>query len=453
MEFVLIFIAVILLIIARVLFDSWFSPFGIYGLVWVGTLILLHIPIINYYPLTIETLTVIWTSFYCFAMGSLTVGIGSSIRRRKNNSVGFRNNNKIRMMRNEKWIRVAVSFFSAISLLGLLGIILFLVRSFGFMGLFTYQAALYRRVTLTSVPGEFSTKGVSYYLAFIYSAATLSGYYMAMGFGPFIGLYLLFLDIILFEIIYMGRAEILTFFFLFLSAYYLSLKYSRIVTYFNKDLKRNKTYVTFLFGFLAVISIFIIVSFLLGKGSSEELLYYSSIQLPALLYDIYVYPTGSVCAFNSWLSNRGLNQLLLGQVTFYPIAIILHKIGILKQLANTSYVLENAYTPIPVNTFTYLRPLYEDFGILGIIVIPYMVGLICSYIYASLNNKLVLTKIIVLSYFYAAIIFSIQGNLFWNFYYMFSLFLTYLVIKGLKWIFFLLYNSNNLNYNKDSKKL
>lgn len=421
MEFIFIITGVIVLILAKLLFNTWFSPFGVYGLVWIGTLLLYYIPIVYYYPLSAQALVLICLSFFSFALGAFTIGLVSNNKRFKNTPSKFRNR-EIMQKNFNRVFRLVIFLFSFASFLGLFYVLLDLGKVFGFQGLFTYYGSLYRRRAFTSLSIGLYYGGIlSYCLAFIYSSACLSGIYMAMNHKTFSALYLTFLNIILYEIIYVGRAEIITFFILFLSGYYLTIRY-------NKISKKDKFYRIVLSFGLILLMIFIFISSLLAKGTGKELLAYTSISLPSFLYNIYTYPTSSIGAFNAFLEREN-GKLLLGQATFYPIAVILHKLKLISHLEETSYVLDNVYVPIPTNTFTYLRPLYEDFNVLGLIIIPYFIGLLSSYIFVSLKGNFSLVKVIVLSYIYAFIVFSIQGNLFWNFYYVISIISTCLITK------------------------
>lgn len=80
-------------------------------------------------------------------------------------------------------------------------------------------------------------------------------------------------------------------------------------------------------------------------------------------------------------------------------------------------------------TGTYLNEFYMDFGLIGVFVLPFVIGLVASLIYQRLRTKPSIFNIFLYSYFAWNIIFSIYANgfilfdFFWNllFFYVFDL--------------------------------
>jgi len=64
------------------------------------------------------------------------------------------------------------------------------------------------------------------------------------------------------------------------------------------------------------------------------------------------------------------------------------------------------YTPVSANTGTYLRELHADYGPGGIIVVPYILGILCSFYWYRVHEKNMLTDITVLSLLYSVVAMS-----------------------------------------------
>jgi oligosaccharide repeat unit polymerase len=119
---------------------------------------------------------------------------------------------------------------------------------------------------------------------------------------------------------------------------------------------------------LGVVIIFVAVELLLHKSAT----YHQTGGLRSHLFPLYWNVASSVAAFNDFLGNFP-GVYTLGERTFPPFFKWLHRFHL---IAPHSFPLlyEFIYIPYPVNTYTYLRVFYEDFGLLGVAIVPYVYG-------------------------------------------------------------------------------
>ena len=119
---------------------------------------------------------------------------------------------------------------------------------------------------------------------------------------------------------------------------------------------------------LGVVLIFVVVELLLHKSAT----YHQTGGWRTHLFPFYWYLSSSVAAFNDFLGNfQGVHSL--GERTFSAFFKWLHRFHLIGP-HNFPFLYEFIHIPYGVNTYTYLRVFYEDFGLLGVAVVPYVYG-------------------------------------------------------------------------------
>jgi oligosaccharide repeat unit polymerase len=114
--------------------------------------------------------------------------------------------------------------------------------------------------------------------------------------------------------------------------------------------------------------LFVVIELLLRKSQAYE----RETQLAGFFFSLYWYIAAPVAAFGEFMKSN-TQEYLMGQSTFFPIYKWLHRLQIVP--ASTVTILpEKVYIPYGSNVFSYLRNLYEDFGLIGVAVIPYILG-------------------------------------------------------------------------------
>jgi oligosaccharide repeat unit polymerase len=158
----------------------------------------------------------------------------------------------------------------------------------------------------------------------------------------------------------------------------------------------------------AVAVLFFIIDILLRKSAE----YGRPDRVQGFVYHLFWYLASPLAAFNEFLTAFD-GHYHLGQCTFFPFYKWLSRFHLAPE-ADISVFGEFVVIPYVANVYTYLRNFYEDFGMIGIVTAPYVLGLATSALRARasgffpyLNLYLVLLVFILFS-FYNFFLFSNQ---------------------------------------------
>ena len=151
------------------------------------------------------------------------------------------------------------------------------------------------------------------------------------------------------------------------SIMYLILAYC-VVSSSVRGEKRRRVARDLLLPAAAVVIIFVAVEMLLRKSGT----YGQAGSLRGVLLSFYWYLASPIAAFNEFLANFQ-GDYSLGQKTFFPFFKWLYRLHLVAQPSISNYG-EFVYIPYPANAYTYLRNFYEDFGLFGVTIVPYVLG-------------------------------------------------------------------------------
>ncbi|ANW94964.1 hypothetical protein AXE80_01055 [Wenyingzhuangia fucanilytica] len=231
---------------------------------------------------------------------------------------------------------------------------------------------------------------ISYTLIFLYLSAFLGS--SVLYFREDVGRKIYYLPIIssiIFAVVYIGRNEFVK----------ISLIYFIAILLKNKEIFLFKS----LKKIFAILLIVIGVSSILKKGShigGENLIHNT-------LLNIGSYGSGSLLVFDIFTQrvNRDID-FGYGEYTFYPVFRRLASIGFYRADFKLSYM--DDFESF-INTFTYLRPFYSDFGWFGVYVLSSFFLMIIIYFTQIDSKPKSVKKYLVFISLYPAVLFSIQG--------------------------------------------
>jgi len=151
---------------------------------------------------------------------------------------------------------------------------------------------------------------------------------------------------------------------------------------------------------VSVVLLFAIIDTLLGKSSA----YGHVDRLRGTLFSFYWYVASPLAAFNEFLLNfEGPHHY--GQYLFFPFYKWLNRFALVPD-PEFSFYSEMTFLPFMTNVYTYLRNVYEDFGMIGIAVVPYGLGWITCALRPKacrslpfLNVYLILLVLIIFSFY------------------------------------------------------
>jgi oligosaccharide repeat unit polymerase len=364
-----------------------------YAGIWGMMLALFELKLIDYYDLSYETWIVIIDGFSAFFFGSVTMLIMKKLYRLEPSTasdwdyLGMRER-QVRSIRFVLWLLSIVSFLAVAQHWYIL------LKMFGsFKNVIVMGNILYSVVRSS---GELKG-GIPYFDAFALSGTLFGGIYTALRGKVSLLAIAPILIVVSQAVSGMGRAALLVALILFLSGYFLAVPRNAHIAHAAKD------------KFKIAIGLGIGLSILVAgaefvranrhvqeniNGASESLnrLSGSSVITPT----IYLYLSGHPGVLNQYLKT-GEEKGLWGGNTFSPIYRILAKFG-----ADT-YVsdYESAYRiPVRINTGTYLRELHADFGDLGVLLVPYVLGLFCSFLWFRYEQRRSMMSLALLAHLY-----------------------------------------------------
>jgi oligosaccharide repeat unit polymerase len=357
--------------------------------------------LIRYEDLTFETWFVIIGAFISYFLGIITFFVA------KNNFGNYpdSNNKNLRIqtnlfINNAKVLKISILITSIIGLIGAIQNWLVLLHEFKtFPNIIINANIIYHM----RVEGELAF--VPYLSSFSYVAVFLGALYSARKGKISFYLTFPFLGVILSDLANVGRAGMLFAFVEFISALVL-YSYSINKYDLNQSKRSNKKFaISIVLIFISLVAAATVVKSIRGSvesiSSSTSTL--NKLKGNAVITPtVYLYFSSDVGVLNKYLELEKENSMF-GENTFMPIYRVLNKLDLVEkpQFYQTGY-----YIPMWTNTGTYLRELHADFGVTGILLVPFLLGLFITFLWFKFFETTRLNYLVILVYFYIIIFFS-----------------------------------------------
>lgn len=401
----LIFVAVISVlgvVLGRLIFKKWFNHLGLYCLIMGGLIFLYELKLFSYPEIVPIAWFFIISSFLSFLLGIITIITAQNLYQAKQQIISNESNLFLSLFADDgKVIKYSILFFSLVALFVALQRWWVLIGMFGSVPGVLINASVVYRLNVQQEIKEF----IPILPAFVYVAVFLSGIYSAYR-GRFSFLtFLPFIGIVLKELTYFGRAELLLTLMEFLFSFLLFrhlLNNNQTAKF--KFAKRNALVaVTLLLILLITAASFIRV----GRGAREN--YVGASHELRQLGDnfiispsVYLYLSSDVGVFSKYLELEK-ERVNFGENTFFIFYVFLSRLGIVEK---PNFFPPGYHIPVWSNTGTYLRELHADFGVTGIFLIPYLLGLLITRLWFKFYEEKSLYVFTFLVYFYLIIGFS-----------------------------------------------
>jgi len=165
---------------------------------------------------------------------------------------------------------------------------------------------------------------------------------------------------------------------------------------------------TLLLPLVAVAAMFFMIDLLLHKSADYD----QPTHLQGFLYHGFWYIASPLAAFNELLTTFDGHHHL-GQYTFFPLYKWLTRFHLAPE-TDISVFGDFVLIPYAANVYTYLRNFYEDFGMAGVLMGPYVLGWVVSALrtraatYFPYLNLYVMLLVFILFSFYNYALFSNQ---------------------------------------------
>lgn len=372
-------------ILGKYLFKNWYNHLTIYCLIFGGSLFLFELKLLPYYDLTSSAWFVIIAAFISFLMGILTIFSARSLSRENPSQIEKSLINLKIFADDGKILKYTVLLFGIISMYSAIELWMIFIKQFGSIpGVLLNGEVIYRM----NVQGKIkSNTPYLHLLGFV--AIFLAGIYTAYKKKFTFLSFLPVLSIILREIAGAGRAGMLfalaqfTFSFLLFKNL---LQYDLSIVYKFRKSSAIIGLIILIFVFVGGASIVKLTRITdeaspTYSGASKELRENKGNVL--ISPSMYLYLSSDVGVLSKYLSSDG-EKTGFGQNTFLTIYNFLGKFNFIEKQSEYQ---EGYYIPMWTNTGTYLRELHADFGVPGILLGPYLLGLLITWLWFKFYEK------------------------------------------------------------------
>lgn len=389
------------IISGKLIFKSWVNHLTVYFFVIGGLTFLYELKLLAYKELTTLTWFVLISSTFSFILGISTILSSRKLNLSSDNQ-SAKNFSEIPLFKDDgKVLKYSAVFFSLVGLFVALHRWYIMINIFGSIPAVFVNAAWVYRINVKGEIKEF----IPILPSFVYVGVFLSAVYTAYkGRFSFISFFPI-LCIILKELTYFGRGEMLfstlEFFFTF---------------FLTRNLLSREKNIKFKFSKInAVISILLLVALVITaasivrtsrgvkesiRGSSQELkqLEDNFIISPS----VYFYLSSDLGVLNQYL-NEEKETAKFGENTFRGIYYLLSKLRIVEE---PQFFQKGYFIPYWSNTGTYIREIHADFGIWGVLLIPYILGILLTWFWYKFFNEKSFIVLAILVYLNLIVAFS-----------------------------------------------
>jgi oligosaccharide repeat unit polymerase len=398
--FIIITISIAAILLGRALLHRWFNQITLYVVVWSVSLLFFQFRLLNYYPLETETWIVILDGFLAFVFGTITVFFARFATQHQKIQLPIH--------RNERYLALEVKILprviwvlSIISLMAVLQHWYVLLKMFGsIQNVVVMGGVLYAMRLKNAISGTIPYLGALALPAMLFAGryASVAGRFRPVVIVPIV-------TVVIGAVSDMGRANLFISGLLFLSGYMLSKTSGKTVQTGAKAARLQKV-LTLLVGAGLLIGTAELVRSNRGMVESIE---GASPTLQRLQAASFITPS----IYEYFTIHHGvLNQYLKldqehpgwGENTFGPVYRILSKFGF--DTYTSDYPLFYR-TPIGANSGTYLRELHADFGVIGILIVPYLLGLLGAWVWYRRLDDPSCFNLVIIAHLFVVIAFSL----------------------------------------------
>jgi oligosaccharide repeat unit polymerase len=389
-------------LIGKYLFKKWFNHLTIYCIIMGGLIFFYELKLLPYRDLTTLTWFISVSASISFFLGIVTIITARDLSNRKQVLTSHSTNLYLSIFEDDgKALKYSVLFFSLIGLFVAVQRWYVLINMFGSISAVLVNASVVYRLNVNREIKEF----IPILPSFIYVAVFLSGIYSAYKCRFSLLTFLPFIGIVLKELTYFGRGEMLFTSMEFLITFFLFrhlLNEDKLKRF--KFSKKNAIIASSILILLMITSASLVRisrgSYENYSGASKELrsLKENFIISPS----IYLYLSSDIGVFNKYLESEG-EDTKFGQNSFFIIYELLSRF---EAVEKPNAFQKGYYIPMWTNTGTYIRELHADFGIFGVLLVPYLLGLIITWLWFKFYEEKNLNAFAFLVYLYLIIGFS-----------------------------------------------
>ena len=407
MSLIIIFVITFLgTLLGKFLFKKWLNHLTMYFFLFGSSIFLYELKLLPYIDIVPFAWFIVIISFLSFLFGTLTI---VSARNLYSNSptVIEKSDVSLKIFNDGgKTLKYAIILFSLISIYSTIEFWMALIKQFGSIpGVLINAQIIYRLNIMGELKGSTPYINLFGFVA-LFFAAIYSAYKRKFTLLSFIPL----ISIIIREVGGAGRAAmsvaliefILTF---FLFRYLLN-------TDSSKRFRFSKT--SAIIASTLLLAVFILAATVVrisrASETSEKFTGASSelSQTRGNLFispSLYLYASSNVGVLSKYLSSKP-EKVGIGQNTFQTLYLILAKLGVIERPYEYP---KGYYIPMWTNSATYLRDLHADFGIAGVLLGPYFLGLLVTWLWFRFYERKSIIAFTFLIYLDLVVVFACLG--------------------------------------------
>lgn len=372
-----------------------YFPLGIFLLVWFSVFWLHNQSLYNIREVQNQAYSLLALAIFSLSAGYILFSLYDRQYSHSNS------HSLIVRIKNEKMLLVLIFSLISIQLFGSFIIFYEITYQLGGIDIFLNQPLAVRQFVV-GVQNGYEEVRIFYKLGnYLTNIGFLSCFFGGIYFSSFsnyrsLGL-LPILSLLVSQLLTLGRYKFVSGLVFFIVAYL-------IFSYFLKPSERRKRiFELFIIGIISTLFVGIISYYVLKFRSPLEL------DITYLLKkSLYLYFTGGVTAFDSFLNSDFVYTY--GESSFRSVTKWLEKVNLWEE--NSVRTVHNPFTNVTptysMNTYTFSKSLYEDFGYLGLIFIP--------FIWGALTYKLCINTLLNFSFVNVYLISILTFSLFISFF-------------------------------------
>lgn len=368
LSLIILLIAFFTIIIGKTIFKKWFNHITLYCITWGGMLSLYNLKLLSYLDIVPIAWFLIVVAFLTFLIGSITP---FAIKKPDQN---LKDDFNILFFDNGKYLRTALYVLGFISFFGALYNWYVLYKMFGsIVKIFLSANIIYRMRVDAEIPGLLPYLG-----GVTFAGLVLAGIYTAYKNKITIPVIMLLIAAILRDLATFARVGILISLVVFVCSLFL---YRHFISHISKI---SRTKITLLITISLALVILAASTVKLFRGSYERYQGTSSSlsafkDNPVISPSLYLYLSSHVGVFSKYIEEDNENTRF-GINTLSPVYNFLAKFGLTEK---APFHQKGYLIPMWTNSSTYLRELHADFGPIGILIVPYFIGLFTSIFWLS----------------------------------------------------------------------
>lgn len=385
------------IIAGKFFFEKWFNHVTLYSLIWMVMLVAYEAKLMKFVEISPLAWMMICGAFLSFVIGSITqFSLRSNLSEVQELSVKY----SMKIFEDDaRMLKITIAILSSIALFSAAHSWWILISKYGsVVNVFLNAVEIYRQRIEGEIQGIIPFIHLTGYVGIFYSAL-LIGYQKKISLISILP----FIAVVLKEVSNLGRAGMLTGFFLFIATYFL---YSNFFKSEKTDERKYKMILTFVVIIVIIVAAAGLIRSTRGtiesfKGTSGSL---ASMRAGFLITpSLYLYMSSHVGVFSKYIENDYDNGNHFGEKTFQPVYNLLSRFDIVK---HPGFYEKGYYIPMWTNTGTYLRALFGDFGVAGIFLFPYLIGIFTTFLWIQVKRSGGAIRLIFLCFLYVMILFS-----------------------------------------------